>query len=117
LVARTSSSRQRNVRAAASVLLGLLAVAALPAALATAEVLERIDLLTAGFAVPVAGVLAIATLLFARAGRLRFERTLGRVGGRRTAGLGKALGLLGLALAASGTVALATYAVLLHIAE
>jgi hypothetical protein len=99
------------------VLLGLVAVAALPAAIATAEVLERIDLLKAGYAVPVAGVLAIGTLLLARAARRRFERTLGRVGGRRTARVGKALGLLALALAASGTVALATYAVLRHVAE
>jgi hypothetical protein len=117
LVAPTSSTRQRNVRAGASVLVGLVAVAALPAAIAAAEVLERIDLLNAGYAVPVAGVLAIATLLLARAGRLRFERTLGRVGGRRTARVGKALGLLALALAASGTVALVTYAVLRHVAE
>jgi hypothetical protein len=100
-----------------SVLLGLVAVATLPAAVALAELPERIDLLQAGFAVPVAGVLALVTLVLSRGGRLRFERTLGRVGGRRTAWLGKALGLLALAMTASGAVALATYAVLKHIAE
>ena len=118
LVAPTStSSRGRNVPATASVLVGLVAVAALPAAIAAAEWLDRFDLINAGYAVPVAGVLAIATLLLARRGRRRCERTLGRVGGRRTARLGKVLGLLALGLAASGAIALATYVILRHLAE
>ena len=98
-------------------LTGLLGVAVLPAAIAAAEVLGRIELIEAGFAVPVAAVLAVAALLLARGARRRTERTLGRVGGRRTTWLGRALGLLALAVAASGAVALATYEVLGRLAE
>jgi hypothetical protein len=105
------------VRAAASVLLGLLAVAALPAAIAATELLERFDLLDAAAAIPVAFVLAVAALVLARSARRRFERTLGRVGGRRTAFVGKGLGLLALGLAFSGAIAVGFYAVLERIGE
>ena len=92
-------------------------MATIPAAVAAAEVLERIQLLQAGAAVPVAGVLAVLTLVLARSARKRVERTLGRARGRRTAWIGRALGLLAVALAASGTVALVTYVLLGRLAE
>jgi hypothetical protein len=99
------------------VLAGLLAVAAVPAAIAAAEALGRIELLDAAAAVPVAFVLAVAALVLARGARQRVERTLGRAGGRRTAFVGKALGLLGLGLALSGTIAVGFYAFLERLAE
>jgi hypothetical protein len=99
------------------VLAGLLAVAALPAAIAAAERLERFELLDAAAAVPVAFVLAVVALWLARGARRRVERTLGRVGGRRTAFVGKALGVLGLGLACSGAIAGAFYAFLERLAE
>jgi hypothetical protein len=99
------------------VLVGLLAVAALPAAIAAAEVLEGFELLDAAVAIPVGLVLAIVALVLARGARRRFERTLGRVGGRRTALLGKALGLLGLGLALAGAIAVGFYEVLERASE
>ena len=89
----------------------------LPAAVALARTARAIELLDAAYAIPLGGALAIAALLLARAGRRRVERTLGRVGGRRVAVVGKVLGLLGLALALAGAIAVATYAVLAHVAE
>jgi hypothetical protein len=118
LAVRTSSSkRERNVRAGASVLVGLLAIAVVPGAIVAAEVLQRFELLDAGFAIPIAFVLSIAALLLARGARQRVERTLGRVGGRRLAFLGKALGLLALALACSAAIAVASYFALERFAE
>jgi hypothetical protein len=108
-VPTSSSKRQRNLRAAASVLLGLFAVAVLPAAIGAAEVLGRFELLDAALAIPAGLALAVAALLLARSARRRSERTLGRVGGRRTAILGKALGLLGLGLALAGAIAVGFY--------
>ncbi len=98
-------------------LVGLLGTAAVPAAIAAAEVLDRFELLDAAFAIPAAFVLAVTALLLARGARQRVERTLGRVGGRRLALLGKALGLLALGLAFSGAIAVGSYYALERFAE
>lgn len=68
-------------------------------------------LVHAGAAVPVAALLAIAAIRFARRARLRLERTLGRAGGERTARVGRILGWFALYLALIGSIALAVYAV------
>ena len=113
----TRSSRAGNGRARASLLLGLLAVAALPACVAAAEVWDVIRLIEASAAIPVAFVLGLAAVLLARGARERIRRTLGRVGGERLAAAGRALGALGIALALSGTVALGFYLLLRRAAE
>ena len=107
-----SARRERNGRAFASVVLGLLAAATLPVAVALAELANEIELLDAAFAIPVTVALAAVALVLARRARQRVERTLGRVRGRRTAALGKWLGLLGLGLGVAGAIAVATYAAL-----
>jgi small neutral amino acid transporter SnatA (MarC family) len=117
LVAPTRSSRDRNVRAAASLLVGLLAVAALPTAIALAEYADRYDLLQALWAVPIALVLGFAAVWLARRARVRIERTLGRVGGERTARVGRTLGVLGIMLGLSGVVAVGVYLVLTRFFE
>ena len=63
-------------------------------------------------AVPVAAVGGIVAVWLARAARRRTERTLGRIGGERTAAAGRLLGILAMCLATSGVVALAFYWVL-----
>ena len=112
-----SSKPAPNGRARASLLLGLLAAAALPAAVAVAETSELLRLIEASVAIPVALFLGVAAVVLARRARRRVERTLGRVGGSRLAGVGRALGMLGIALALAGSIAVAFDLVLRRIAE
>jgi hypothetical protein len=70
------------------------------------------DLLHAALAIPLGLVLAVAALVTARSARRVEERTLGRVGGRRAARVGRALGILGLALAATAALAVGVYGLL-----
>lgn len=100
-----------------SLLVGLLAVAALPTAIALAEFDDRYDLLQAGWAVPVALVLGLVAVLLARRARVRVERTLGRVGGEATARVGRTLGVLAIMFGLSGAIAVGVYLVLTHFFE
>ena len=114
MAAPTSSSngpRPRNRAAGWSVVVALLALAAIPAA---AEVTERrsdLRLIHAGFAVPVAAVLAIVAIRLAARARRRLERTLGRAGGRRSARVGRVLGWLALYVALIASISLGVYAI------
>ena len=101
----------RNAPAVWSVLLGLLATLAIPAAVVYADRSPRVELIWAGVAVPVAALLGLAALGAARAGRRRAELTLRRTGAR-TAVLGRFLGLFGLLFAGTGTISLIVYAIL-----
>jgi hypothetical protein len=102
----------RNWPALWSFLLGLLAAAAVPGAVAYAYTSDRVALIWAGVAVPVALVLGVAALATARAARRRAQLTLVRRSGAALAGLGRLLGLLGVLLAGSGATALAVYGIL-----
>jgi hypothetical protein len=102
----------RNRPALGSLLLGLLAAAALPVTVAYAYTSETLQLIWAGVGVPVALVLGIATLAAARAGQRRAQMTLLRRSGSVTARLGRFLGLIGLILGGTGAIALAVYAIL-----
>jgi hypothetical protein len=110
----TRSSRSGNGRARASLLLGLLAAAAIPLTIAAAEVWDLIRLIEASAAIPVAFVLGLAAVLLARGARERVRRTIGRVGGERVAAIGRALGAVGIALACSGAIAVGFYYLLRH---
>jgi hypothetical protein len=107
-----NSKRAPNGRARASVLLGLLAAAALPATIAAAEVWDLLRLIEASAAIPVSLLAGLGAILLARGARERVRRTIGRVGGERLAAIGRALGALGVALALSGTIAVGFYYVL-----
>jgi uncharacterized membrane protein len=113
----TRSSRAGNGRARASLLLGLVAVAALPATIAAAEVWDLIRLIEASAAIPVAFVFGVGAILLARGARKRVRRTIGRVGGERLAAVGRLLGALGVALALSGAIAVGFYLILQRVAE
>ena len=104
-----------NARAGWSVVVGLLAVLAVPLAVAATRWSDRYDLLRAGIAIPVAFVLGIAAVVLARRGRARHERTLGRAGGLRAAAWGRALGIAGIAIASAGVIALSVYALLRYL--
>ncbi len=90
----------------------MISAAALPLGIAIARQLERVELLDAVFAIPVAALFGVVAVLLARSARRRIERTIGRVGGERSAGGGRALGVLGLCMAVSGTIAVALYEIL-----
>jgi hypothetical protein len=90
------------------VLAGLVAAASVPAAVAGAEVRGLYDLHFAAGAIPVALLLGVLAVVLARRGRIRRERTLGRVGGRASGAIGKALGVLGILSAVAAGIAVAT---------
>ena len=101
----------RNAPAVWSVLLGLLATLAIPAAVVYADRSPRVELIWAGVAVPVAALLGLAAMGAARAGRRRAQLTLRR-SGARTAVVGRFLGLFGLLFAGTGAISLVVYAIL-----
>ncbi len=93
-------------------MLGVLSVATMPAAILATRYSGSYDLLHAGFAIPVALVLGFAAVALARRARARDDLTLGRAGRRRTARVGRALGILGVCIASAATVSLIVYALL-----
>jgi hypothetical protein len=120
LAVRTESSngarRRRNRAARASLLFGLLGVAIVPATIAFAEWHEELEIVHAGFAVPVAFLCSTLAVWLARRARRGLERSLGRIGGERTARAGRGLGWLGVYIALTAAVALGVYAYLEYVA-
>jgi hypothetical protein len=106
-----------NGRAVAAAVLGVLATATMPLAILATRYSGSYELLHAGVAIPVAVVLGALAIALAR-GALRLDDVrLGRAGGRRTARLGRALGVRGISLAATCAVALAVYGILTYLGE
>ena len=102
-----------NGHARASVLIGLLAFAAIPLAIALAAYSSRVDLIYAAAAIPVAVGLGAVAVVLARRARRHSQITLGRIGGRTSARIGWALGMLGLYLAAMALLSIAFFGLLL----
>jgi hypothetical protein len=113
-----SNSEGRSISAGAvfSVLLGLVAVATLPAAILFAERWERITLLESSVAIVPAFVLGLAAVFLGRRARRSIDRTLGRVRGYKLAAVGRFLGYLALYMALTASISVATYYVLRQIA-
>jgi hypothetical protein len=99
-----------NRAATASLVLALLALAAIPIGVAISGWRDDLRLVHAGFAVPVAALLAIAAIRLARRARHRLERTLGRAGGVARARAGRIVGWLALYVALIGGISLGVYA-------
>jgi hypothetical protein len=91
-------------------------VAAIPGAIAVTEMRDDLELIDAGVSVPAAFLLSALAVWLARRARRGLERTLGRIGGARTARAGRILGWLGIYLALTGAVALGVYAYLEYVA-
>lgn len=95
-----------------SVVAGLASVATLPLAIYLTRFSDAYELLHAGFAIPLAGILGALALTLARRARSRQALRLDRGTKARGAAAGRVLGILGLCLAASAIVALAVYGLL-----
>ena len=106
-----------NGRAVAAVAVGLLSAATMPVAIVATRYSGRYELLHAGFAIPLAVPLGILAIWLARGALRHDDARLGRAGGRGAARLGWGLGVLGIALAATGLVALAVYGLLTYLGE
>ena len=105
---------QRSSTSRWSVVLGVLAVATMPVAIAATRFSGSYDLLHAGFATPLALGLGIAAVALARRARRRAEAAVGQSGGRRGATIGRLLGIIGICTACSCLIALAVYGVLTY---
>ena len=103
-----------RVRAGWAVLLGGLAVATMPIAVALTRFSGSYELLHAGFAIPVAYALGWGAIVVARRARVRDLATLGRAGGGRAAVAGRLLGIIGICIASSALIAVAVYGVLVY---
>ena len=101
--------------AVVSLLVGLLATAAIPVGILITNYRNDLRLIHAGYAVPVAAVLGFVAIRLARRARRRLGRTVGRAGGAVPARLGRILGWLGLYFALIGAIALAFYYVDYHV--
>ena len=116
-VTRSEPHAGGNGRAVGALVLGALATATLPLAILATRYSGSYELLHAGVAIPVAVLLGAFAIGLAR-GALRLDdMRLGRAGGRRTARLGRALGVLGISFGATCAVALAVYGILTYLGE
>ena len=100
-----------------SVFVGLLSIAALPAAILATRWSRTYELLDATAAIPVAASLGLLAWALARRARSRLAPTLGHPRGSRTARLGRFLGLLGFVLALTAAGSVGVYAVLSLVAD
>jgi hypothetical protein len=106
-----------NGRALGAVAVGLLSAVTLPVAILATRYSESYELLHAGFVIPVALALGALAVWLARTALRHDDARLGRAGGRGAARLGRALGVLGISLAATALVALAVYGLLTYLGE
>ena len=106
-----------NGRAVLAVVVGLLSTATMPVAILATRYSESYDLLHAGWAIPVGVVFGIVALRLAQGAIRHDELRLERAGGRGAARVGRALGVLGLALSATCLVALGVYGLLAYLGE
>jgi hypothetical protein len=98
------------------VLVGLLAVAAVPGAIAATHYLD-VDLLKAAYAIPVAVVLGLLAVRLARRAQRLTERTIGRIGGAGATRAGRWLGGLGVYLGLTAALAVGVYELLTYLSE
>jgi hypothetical protein len=111
-----SDDRPLSLSAIFSVLVGLVALATLPAAIVAAEVFDVVTLLQSSVAIVPAFLLAFLAIYLGRRARRTIERTLGRVRGYKLALVGRILGYMALYIAVTASISLATYYVLRQIA-
>ena len=102
-------------KAFAAMAVGALSVAALPVAVVLANSSDSYTLPQAGIAVPFGLLLGIVAIRLAGAVRARSRISLSHGSGLKAATVARLLGILGVCLACSGTIALGVYALLMHL--
>jgi hypothetical protein len=107
--------RTANHRASLALLLGALGVAAIPAAVYVSQRSQRVGLLDAAWAIPVAFCLGVGALLFARGARGKIARSLERSGGRMRIRAARLLGVLAICIALSAAISVGFYELLLRL--
>lgn len=110
-----SPARSSNHRASLAVLLGLLAVAAVPVAIELTRKLPGVALIDAEWAIPVGFAAGVAALLFVRGARGTIARRLGRVAGKRRVRTARILAVAGICVAVSSGIAVGFYELLLRL--
>lgn len=111
-----NEERPLSTSAAFSALLGLAALATLPAAILAAERFDVVTLLESSVAIAPTFVLALAAVWLGRRAKQAIDRTLGRVRGYKLALLGRIFGYVALYLAVTASISVATYYALRQIA-
>lgn len=106
-----------NTKAVWALLTALLAFGAVGGAAAAANHFNEIRLQDAFVAVPVALVLALASVLLGRRARTEHQRTLGRSGSRGFLALARFLGTVALLVSLTASLALAVFAVLVLVLD
>lgn len=101
-----------NPAAVWSAVAGALATATVPVAVLGTRWSSGYELLQAGYFIPLSVLLGVAAVTLARRARMRDRLMLGRAGGQGLARLGRALGTLGICVAAAATVSLVVYWIL-----
>ena len=107
--------RATNHRASLALLLGALGVAAIPAAVYISQRSQRVGLLDAAWAIPVAFCLGVGALLFARGARGKIAWSLERSGGRMRIRTARVLGVLAICIALSAAISVGFYELLLRL--
>ena len=107
--------RRANVRAWLAFLCGVIAAGVIPVAIELTRKVPGAVLLDAVWAIPVAAVAAVASLLFARGARGAIVRTLERMGGSAWIRLGRILAVAGICLTLSASIAVGLYELLLRL--
>jgi peptidoglycan/LPS O-acetylase OafA/YrhL len=115
--ARPEAGPKGNGRAVAAVAVGLLAVVTMPLAILATRYSDSYDLVHSAFAIPVGLLLGGLAVGLGRGALRHDDLRLGRAGGRRVARVGRALGVLGIALASTCLVAVAVYGLLTYLGE
>jgi hypothetical protein len=110
-----SQPQRLNPRAWLAFLFGVVAVAAIPVAIELTRKISGLALMDAVWAIPVAAIAAVLSLLFARGARGAIARTLGPVGGAGCIRLGRILAVAGICITLSASIAVGLYELLLRL--
>ena len=108
-------TRSSNHRASFAVLLGLAAVAVVPAGIALARELAGLRLVDASWAIPVGFACGWLAIGFSNLARARIQWTLGRAGGEGRARAARLLGAIGICLAVTASISVGFYELLVRL--
>jgi hypothetical protein len=115
LVSRIESSSLRragNPHAAASVVVGLAAVLAIPAGVVLSYYSQTVTLVESTSSAGLALILGLWAILLSRRGRATLARTIGRARGFQAARAGRLLGWLGLCMGITAGLSVGFYGLL-----